>query len=175
MNGMDQLKEQLQRLFDEQLERYQGLPEREQKMLMALALFLVITIPIFGIVLPLEDERKAMVENVEMLKVQAKEAERFADQLQSGDVRSAGGNVMSDVDRIARSGGVREFMTRIKPQTSVGGGGSSLILQIKSAPYGKVVSFITALADNGLGVTQIKLQRADAAGHVHIQAVIAGN
>ena len=171
MNGMDQLKEKLQRLFEEQLERYQGLPQREQKMLMALALFLVITIPLFGLVLPLEDQRKAMVENIEMLKVQVKDAERFADQLQSGGVSSASGNVMSDVDRIARSSGVRKFMTRIKPQTIIGGG-SSLMLQMKSAPYAKVVSFMGVLSEKGLGVSKVKLQRAGASGHVHLQVVI---
>lgn len=175
MSGMDQLKEKLQPLIEEQLERYRALPQREQNMVMILALFLALTLPIFGVVLPLEDQRKAMVEDVRMLEVQAKEAEHLADQLQSGVAKpAAGGNVMSEVDRIARSSGVREFMTRIKPQASVGGG-SSLMLQMKNAPYAKVVSFMTAISEKGLGISQIKLQRADSSGYVHLQAVVVGS
>lgn len=173
MSQINQYRELLLRLLTGQTERYQALPQRDQNMLKILALFLAISIPLFGIILPLENQHKAMVENVQALKLQANEAERFAELLQNGGIKPASGNVMSDVDRIARSSGVREFMTRIKPQIGIGGN-SGLIVQMKSVPYEKVVSFVAALADRGFGVSQMKLHKADSAGQVHLQAVITG-
>lgn len=171
---MDDLKATLQKLIEQQLlSRYQALPQREQRMLIMLALFLAVMLPLFGVVLPLEDQRTAMAENVRVLQTQAAEAGRLADQLQSGGRAAASGNVMTEVDRIARSSGVRKFMTRIKPQAGAGRN-KSLVLQMKSAPYREIVSFVAALADKGLGLSQMKLQAADTSGYVHLQAVVTG-
>ncbi len=152
---------------------YQALAQREQRLVAGSALFLAIMLPLFGVVLPLEDARKAMFENVKVLKSQAAEAERLADQLQSGGQVSITGNVMSEVDRIARSSGVREFMTRIRPQAGIGGN-KGLMVQMKNAPYREIISFVSAIADKGLGFSRMKLQAADTSGHVHLQAVISG-
>lgn len=153
--------------------RYQALPQREQRLLLILALFFAMTLPLFGVVLPLYDKHRSMVENVMVLKQQAAEAEQLANQLQAGGRVTAGGSVMSEVDRIARSSGIRQFMTRIRPQPGVSGNGS-LLVQIKDAPYRKTVVFLAAAAEQGLGFSRVKLQSADSAGHVHLQAVITG-
>lgn len=175
MNGMTGLFDTL-RDFAEQrlLPHYQDLAQREQYLVAGLALFLAIILPLFGVVLPLEDKRKVMIENVYTLQVQAAEANRLADQLMSGGKLSANENIMAVVDRIARSSGVRGFMTKISPQLGIGDK-KGLMVQLKDAPYRKTVAFISALSDKGFGLSRMSLLTADRSGHVHLKAVIIGN
>ena len=164
-----------ERLFEQQLQpHYQALAPREQKLVAGLALFLITAVPLFGLILPLNDSHKAVAESAQLLQSQAIEAGRLADQVQSRGSVATSGNVMSDVDRIARSSKVRKFMTRIKPQQGVGGS-SGLLIQMKSAPYRDVIGFISAVGNQGLAFTRIRIQKADSPGYVHLQAVIAGS
>lgn len=174
MNRLDPILDTLRSLFEQHvLPRYQALSHRDQRVLLILALFLAVALPLFGLILPLHDKLVAEREHIVALKVQAGEAARLADQLQKSGPVSGGVSVMSMVDRIARSNGVREFMTRIRPQVG-GGGGESLQVHMKNAPYRESVKFLAALADAGLNLSQLKLQAAESAGHIHFQAVISG-
>ncbi len=175
VNRVNDFRMRMEKMVEQELlPRYQALAPREQRLLLFSALFLFLTILLFGIVLPLEDERKAMLENVNALKLQAAEARQLADQLQNGVRAPVVGSIMSEVDRIARSSGVRKFMTRIKPQPGMKGS-RNLLLQMKSAPYREMVAFISALTDRGMGLSQLKLQAAGRPGYVHLQAVITGD
>jgi len=182
VNIKNQIPAPVQKLFGEAeqlieqqlLPRYQALVPREQKLVIGLALFLAVALPLFGLVLPLNDSHKAATENARVLQSQAVEAARLADQAESSGPVTASGNVMSDVDRIARSSKVRKFMTRIKPQLSVGGK-SGLLVQMKDAPYRDLIGFISAVGKQGLAFTKIRIQKTDSPGHVHLQAVIAGS
>lgn len=172
---MEPLVERVRPLVEEQvLPRYQALSHRDQRMLMLLAVFLAITLPLFGMILPLHDKLQATKQQVAGLKLQAADAEQLAMRLQQGVKAGAGGgSVMATVDRIARSSGVRQFMTRIRPQNAMGDG-ETLMVNMKDAPYKESISFLSSLAEAGLELTELKLQAAEAAGHIHFQAVISG-
>jgi type II secretory pathway component PulM len=170
-----QLFGQAEQMFEQQLlPRYQALVPREQKLVAGLAVFLAVALPLFGLLLPLYDSHKAVAESVRVLQSQAVEAGKLADKIQGRGHVTASGNVMSEVNRIARSSKVRKFMTRIKPQLGVGGN-RGLLVQMKSAPYRDVIGFISAVGNQGLAFTKIRIQKADSPGHVHLKALIAGS
>lgn len=174
MNRINTLIDTMRSLFEQQLlPRYQALSDRDQRVLLILALFLSVSLPLFGMILPLNDNLTAAREQLAILKLQAVEAGHLADRLQSGGGNTGRGDVMSTVDRLARSSGVRQFMTRIRPQVQADGG-KALVVHMKDAPYKESVRFISSLAQAGLGLTSMKLQAADSPGHIHLQAIISG-
>lgn len=175
MKRLASILDMLRTQFEQQaVPRYQALSQRDQRILLILAAFLALTLPLFGVILPFNDALQSAREQVAELQLQSNEASRLADQLQrGGGAALASGSVMSQVDRIARSSGVRQYMTRIRPQAAAGGG-ETLLVHMKDAPYKESVSFLSALAEAGLGLTQLKLQAAESAGHIHFQAQITG-
>lgn len=168
------MRETVRALYEQQLlPRYQALSYRDQRMLLILAAFLAVALPLFGLILPLHDRVEQAGAYLIKVKSEAAEAKLLADRMQQGGAKRAGGNVMSTVDRLARSSGVRSFMTRIRPQP-ISGGSEALTVQMKDVPYRETIAFLEALAKAGLGLSQLKLQSADSPGHIHVQAVITG-
>ena len=149
---------------------YQGLAEREQRLLLFAATALPLMLLIFGLMLPLNDALIAKKQALASLQTQAQEAEMLAIQLQQQGDQPERGNSMSIVDQQARQAGVRQFITNLRPQMS--GTEARLWIQMRNAPYHETVQFLEALAKQGVSLTQVKLQKGEQAGFVHLQAVV---
>ncbi len=150
---------------------YQSLAVREQRILLFAAVVLPIMIFIFGVVLPLCDARQGKLQALSQLTEQAVEAEILAAGLQkNGPVRSPQ-NPMAVADSIAKETQISQFVTRMRPQIG-GGGGQRLLIQVRSAPYRKVVGFLDRLSKEGLSLQRVKMQRAKVSGTVHLQIVV---
>ncbi|HIP07155.1 MAG TPA: hypothetical protein EYG66_04715 [Mariprofundaceae bacterium] len=152
--------------------RYDALAESEQHIIKIAAIILPIIIFVFGVALPVADKNTALKNDMQKLSSQVAEANQLADVLnkktkQQGANKS---NLLSHVDNLARQSGVRQFMTRLRPQPVIGGK-QQLQTQIKNAPYKSVAAFSTNLENNGLNITRIKIQ-AVSAGIVNVQATI---
>lgn len=168
-NSMEKLNAIWQQRF---APRYDALAESEQRIIKIAAIVLPIIIFIFGIVLPVADKNTALKNDVQKLSAQVAEANQLADVLvkkpkQQGANNS---NLLSHVDNLARQSGVRQFMTRLRPQPVIGGK-QQLQTQIKNAPYKSIAAFIAKLESSGLNVSRIKIQ-AVSAGIVNVQATI---
>jgi type II secretory pathway component PulM len=156
--------------------RYRGLQLREQRLIQAAAVLLPLMILVFGIALPLQNRQKALQAELATMQHQAVEAEQLAEQLMAADTKQQNGkpaNLMTAVERLARQGKVREYMTRIRPQVSTGSQNQSLMLQLKNIPYKAAIGFVDAIAHERLGLSSIKIQAGKSAGLVHLQAVVS--
>lgn len=156
--------------------RYQQLESREQSLMLAAAVILPLAILIFGILLPMQDNRKAIQKDLTQLQQQAETAEMLATQLvKSGTGKKAEQKVplLAMVERLARQAKVREFMTRIRPQPLLDGASQRLMLQLKNAPFEAMIRFVDVLARQHLGLSRMKIQAGKSAGLVHVQAVIS--
>jgi general secretion pathway protein M len=156
--------------------RYRGLQLREQRLILAAAVLLPVMILVFGIALPLQDRQKALQAELVTMQQQAADTEQLAERLVAMDTKQQNGgkpkNLMTTVERLARQGKVRKYMTRIRPQASTGG--QKLMLQLKNIPYKTAIGFVDAIAREYLGLSSIKIQAGKSAGLVHLQAVING-
>jgi len=163
-------------LVSEVQPRYQQLAPRERRMVLAASVLLPLMVLWFGIMLPLHDRQQALLADLEVLQQQAEEAQYLATQAgKQGDGGKAAQpvNLLASVEQLARQLQLREFMTRIRPQ-SAAGGGQRLMLELKNAPYEQVIRFSHALANENLELYSIKIQLGASAGLVHVQAVIEG-
>jgi len=150
---------------------YQGLLEREKRLLMAAAVALPLMIVVFGMILPLHDAQLAKQQQLLLLNQQVQEAEALAKALQKQGAPVEKGNTMTVVDQTARKVHVREFITRLRPQMGQGSK-QRLLIQMRNVPYSLSVRFFTALSKQGLNLLQVKLQQAKEAGFVHVQLVV---
>jgi len=167
-----------QRIEEKLLPRYQQLEAREQHIVLAAAILLPLMFMVFGILLPLQDRQQALRVELAQVQAQATEAEALARYLKQHAAEQKGAgtvaeNLLTLVERMARQTQVRSFMTRIKPNNSPDGH-EQLMVYMKNAPYDATLRFIHALAGRHLGLKMLKLQAADAPGHVHVRAVITG-
>jgi len=167
-----------QRIETEILPRYQQLESREQRIVLIAAVVLPLMLIVFGWLLPLQDRQQALHAELAQVQARAAEAEELARylQLHAAEQKRGGAaseNLLSLVERMARQTQVRSFMTRIKPSQSPGGH-EQLMVSMKNAPYDATLRFIHALASRHLGLKTLKLQAADAPGHIHVRAVITG-
>ncbi|MDQ6964943.1 MAG: type II secretion system protein GspM [Mariprofundales bacterium] len=153
------------------LPRYYELQPREQRLVVGAALLIPATLLLFGLLLPAEDSRHAEEVRLAALQQQLVRAEQLADQLTKAVKVEPPDNMLEAVERLARLHDVRSFMTRIKPQTDLSGQ-QKLLLQMKSAPFAKVVKFIQGVTARGLIVDQIKLQATKTAAVVNLQMVL---
>ncbi len=167
-----------QRIEEQLLPRYQQLEAREQHIVLAAAILLPLMFMVFGLLLPLQDRQQALRVELAQVQAQATEAKALARYLKqhAAEQKKAGTaaeNLLTLVERMARQTQVRSFMTRIKPNNSPDGH-EQLMIYMKDAPYDGTLRFIHALAGHHLGLKMLKLQAADAPGHVHVRAVITG-
>jgi len=156
--------------------RYQQLVPREQRLLLAAAVLLPLMVLWFGIVLPLHDRQQALQADLVVLQQQAGEAQYLATQAGkqgNGDKAAQPVNLLASVEQLARQLQLREFMTRIRPQPAAEGV-QRLMLELKDAPYERVIRFSHALANENLELYSMKIQIGAAGGLVHVQAVIEG-
>ena len=177
-NGYQQAHGQAQSWLQSRiLSRYQQLEIREQRILLFAAVILPMAILIFGILLPMQDAQKALQAELVGLQQQAETAEALAIQLaESGSIGKQPEQqapLLATVERLARHSKARKYMTRIRPQPSVGGTGQRLMLQLKNIPFDASVRFVDALAREHLGLNSMKIQAGTSAGLVHVQAIIS--
>jgi len=150
---------------------YQGLAEREQRLLQIFSVVLPMLILVFAIISPIHDAWQSKQVVVQKLYAQVQEAESLALRLQSQGNVPQQGNLMTQVDQLARQTQVRTFMTRIRPQPAADGQ-QRLLLQMQDAPYQKMVDFLAMMAKKGIGLEQVKLQKSEKDGYVHVQATL---
>ena len=164
----------LSRLWQEQLApRYQQLAPREQLIIKLAAVLLPLMVLVFGLYLPVQDRLHALNRQVAKLHSDVLEAQALADRLKQGGGRPAGQeNALAVVERIAGSTGVRQSITRIKPQPSMGGG-QSLMVHFATVPYQDAVRFIGELDANGLTVTRAKMRGEDPPGVINLELTVA--
>jgi len=167
-----------QRFEDTVLPRYQQLESREQRMVLIAMVLLPLMLIVFGWLLPLQDRQKVLHAELTQLEKQAIEAEKLALYLNQHASEQKGGaasneNLLTVVDRLARQTQVRNFMTRIKPNTSPDGH-EQLMVRMKDAPYDATLRFIHTLAGHHLDLDTLKLQAAGSPGHIHVRVVISG-
>ncbi len=158
--------------YDKAVPYYLDLQPREQRLLMAAAVLVPLMVVVFGMLLPVVDQRDAARSRLALLQQQLHTANRLADRLQQAKAMPVPTNVLAEVEKLARSHAVRRFMTRIKPQTDLSGH-QKLLLQIKRAPFAKVVRFIDGVTSHGLVIDQVKLQATKQPALVDMRMVLA--
>ncbi|MDQ6992719.1 MAG: type II secretion system protein GspM [Mariprofundus sp.] len=154
--------------------RYMQLELREKYLVLGAAVLLPIMILIFLLILPLQDRQIALQKQAASLHLQAEKAATLAQQLQSGGTQSKAQpvNLLSSVERIAREGAVRQYITRIRPQNRPGDKQQLLMVQLKNAPYQDIVRLMDALGRAKLEIKSMKINATASAGLVHVQTVI---
>jgi len=153
------------------LPRYQQLQQREQRLLLATAIVLPLLILVFGVWLPLRDEAAAIRAAMPALQAQLAEANLLAGKVTAGGTAggaktAAQGDLLTRVDTAARTGNIRQFITRIKPQPGLSG--QSVLVQLRKAPYADSVRFLAAMAGQGVGSERAKLSDVEANGLVDV-------
>ncbi|MDX8414302.1 MAG: type II secretion system protein GspM [Mariprofundales bacterium] len=151
--------------------RYYDLQPREQRLVVGAALLLPLIVLLFGILLPAQDQRSAAAARLVALQDQLQTANHLADQLTQSVAIPVPSNVLAAVEKLARTHGVRSFMTRIKPQTDLSGH-QKLLLQMKQAPFAKVVPFMHGVTAQGLVIEQMKLLATKTPAMVDLQMVL---
>ncbi len=173
-SSLRDLKQSIQQQI---LPRYQQLESREQMIVLLAAIVLPVMIMIFGIILPLHDTQQALHKELRIVQSKAAEADRLASYLKKHGTVSESANsaesLLTTVERLARQTSVRRFIARIKPQSSPNTQQQQLMLRMKAVPYDAALRFIHALAERGLGLKSMKLQRTKAPGMVNLYAMIS--
>jgi len=142
---------------EEMLPRYRRLSPREQRLLIFTTIALPVLLFVYGIWLPVTDRIHALRDAMPVLQDQLHEAQTLADRLQQGERRPAGKrNALALVQQAAQASGVRQYITRIKPQPGMGGG-QRLLIRLHQAPYPNLVRFLDLLAKDGLALGRSKL------------------
>ncbi|MBL4760398.1 MAG: type II secretion system protein M [Mariprofundaceae bacterium] len=151
---------------------YQSLAVREQNSLCFAAVFLPIIMVVFVIILPLHDAKQQRQGDLQALQQQALKAEDLAEVLQKKGPVNAVRSTMAVVDAAAKNVKIQQFITRMRPQLGGIKGKQRLLIQMRSAPYSKVVIFLQHLSEQGLSLLSAKIQQDKQLGLVHLQAVV---
>ena len=169
----DTWRERLREVMAERVApRWGALEARERRVIVGGVALLLPVMLVFGVFLPLHDANQRLRRELPALQAQAEEAERLARLVARGGRKAAGGDVLSTVERLAREAGVRERLTRIQPLP--GGDGRSLMLAFRDMPYPALPRFVQRLAEAGVGLVEMRVQRAGAPGRVHARLVVRG-
>jgi len=153
-----------ERWQEEILPRYRRLSPREQRLLIFTAIVLPVLLFVYGVWLPVTDRIHALERAMPTLQDQLRKAQTLADRLQQGGHKPAGKrNALAMVEQAAKTSGVRQYITRIKPQPGMGGG-QRLLIRIHQVPYPELVKFMDLLAKDGVALGRAKLLASDKSG-----------
>ncbi len=165
-----------QRIEAEWLPRYQQLDRREQRLLLGAAVLLPILIVVFGLILPMQDSQQALRADLSRVEKQAVEAEQLAHYLIKHPAHKQNaansGHLLTTVEQLARKTGVRQYMTRLKPQNSPDGASQRLMIRMKDVPYDATLRWVDALAKAHAGLKSLKIQATDKPGYIHVRAML---
>ena len=151
-------------------ERYASLQPREQRVLLVAAVLLPLLVFVFGIWLPLRDRARQLEASMPDYSARLVEARRLVVEAgKNGGKTPARGDLLSMVERQSRAAGIRQFITRIKPQPAASGV-NRVLLQLRKAPYAKVVRFLSGMAGVGVSVSRVKLSDVAHNGLVDVDA-----
>lgn len=164
---------------EELLPRYRRLSPREQRLLIFTAIALPVLLFIFGVWLPVTDRIHALRDAMPALQDQLREAQTLADSLQQagkqgGRKTSGKQNALTQVEQAAKGSGVRQYITRIKPQPGMSGG-QRLLIRMHQAPYPNLVKFLFRLAKDGLTLGRAKILASDKPGLLDVELLVIGN
>jgi len=158
----------------ELLPRYQRLLPREQALLIVTAIGVPVLLFVYGVWLPMMDRSHALRDAMPVLRDQLREAKTLADRLQQGVHQPIGKrNALAMVEQVAKTSGVRRYITRIKSQPGMGGG-ERLLIRMHQTPYPKLVKFMGLLAKGGMAPGRTKLLAGDKPGLLDVDLVIEG-
>jgi len=165
-----------QALEEHLLPRYRQLEYSEQKIILLAAIILPLVIIIFAVMLPLQDTQKALQKELYLTQGKAAEAKRLANYLSKHGMALKAGNssesLLTSIERMARQSKVRNYISRIKPQSSPNTAQQQLMLRLKNVPYSAALSFIHALAEQKMSIKSMKLQSTKTPGIVNLHAII---
>jgi len=164
-------------LKGELLPRYQRLQYREQRLLLLTAILLPVVVIVFGLLLPLQEYKEGLVDEVKSVQQLALEAEQLAltlkqKALNGGDNDFRTGNLLSIVEQLARQTNVRRFMTRIQPHFLAANNDQQLKVKLKNVPYADAVRFTNELALMRLNLVRIKINAGAGKGVVNLQLLV---
>ena len=167
----------LARWREEVAPRIERLAPRERRLLALVAMLLPALIFIFGIWLPVRDSIAELEHALPAQRAALAEAKTLAGKLSArkagGQIRAKKLDVLEVVQRAAKETGVRQHITRIKPEPDAGGG-QRLLVRVHLAPYPKLVRFLGALARAGAPLNRARLLATDKPGIVDGDLVVAG-
>ncbi len=159
---------------EEMLPRYRRLSPREQRLLIFTAIALPVLLFVYGVWLPVMDKVHSLEKVLPTLQGELREAQVLADRLQKGGHKAIGKhNALAMVEQAAKASDVRQYITRIKPQPSLGGG-QKLLIRIHQAPYPNLVKFMGLLAKDGVDLGRTKLLAGDKAGVLDVDMIVEG-
>ncbi|MDX8390480.1 MAG: type II secretion system protein GspM [Mariprofundaceae bacterium] len=152
---------------------YSQLSQREQRLCIAMAILLPLMLLVLGVWRPLHHGVAVAERGLPTLEAQWQEAQALADRLQRGGNKKASttASLSSLVEQAAKGVKTRQFLTRIKPQPTMGGA-ERLMLQFSSVPFGKLMPFLKELANAGITIQRAKMQKGSKAGIMNVTLLV---
>lgn len=153
------------------LEKFKALTEREQKLVIASAVMVVVAIFYFAIWSPLNaalDKQEKLLSNQQSLLTWVKESGARAALLRrsSGGKSSLTGSLPQAVNRTTSKHNIA--ITRMQPQ------GAELQVWVDQAPFNDVLAWLQSMESMGVVILQADFAEADDAGYIKIRRLQLG-
>lgn len=152
-------------------EKFKGLTEREQRLVLVSAVVVIIAIFYFAIWSPLNQslaQQQQLRENQQALLVWVQESAARAKQLRrtSSTSGSLSGSLPQAVNRTTARHDIE--ISRMQPQ------GDELQVWVDQAPFNNVLAWLKTMESMGVVILQADIAEADAAGYVKIRRLQLG-
>ena len=153
------------------LEKFKALTEREQKLVIASAVMVVVAIFYFAIWSPLNaalDKQETLLNNQQSLLTWVKDSGARAALLRrsSGGKSSLTGSLPQAVNRTTAQHDIA--ISRMQPQ------GDELQVWVDQAPFNSVLEWLKAMENMGVIILQADIAEADAPGYIKIRRLQLG-
>lgn len=153
------------------LERYKALTEREQKLVILSAVFIVIALFYFAIWSPLNNalaQQQKLLDNQQSLLVWVKDSAARAQQLRrvSGSEKNFSGSLPQAVNRTTAKHDIA--ISRMQPQND------ELQIWVDQAPFNDVLEWLKSMENMGVVILQADITTADAEGFIKIRRLRLG-
>jgi general secretion pathway protein M len=155
--------------FEELLDKYAALSERERRMLLLGALAAVLII-VFGIVLPLDRSVSKTQQRLQQKRADLVWMQSVAPELSglAPPPQSTGESLLLIVDRSARESGLASSLAGSEP-----GGAGSLSIRLEKAPFDTLIAWLARLSQqNGVTVESATVEKAGTPGLVNAAIVL---
>ena len=153
------------------LEKYKALTEREQKLVIASAIMVLVALFYFIIWAPLNaalDREQKLLDNQQSLLVWVKDTAARAQQLRrsTGGKQAFSGSLPQAVNRTTSQHDIA--ISRMQPQ------GEELQVWVDQAPFNNVLAWLKAMESMGVVILQADIAEADVKGHIKIRRLQLG-